>query len=191
MANTLTNPRVIRAARAIVNVDVDGVTVSTSATLASLFSVIQYTAKNIVITPPKGEVDQIDLLGETASTLGNTLTFQNYLLEEKAFQPAKMTATILFDVIEDRFDTMAGGVGVQVNSGNYSEYQYGASDSGSVRTQGAVLVLFKHGSAIREILLNNAFIVLGDIKATGADGHIERDVELVCAGENFHDRILD
>jgi len=116
---------------------------------------------------------------------------QNYLLEEKAFAPAKLTGTILFDTIETNFDLMAGGVGTQNVSGDYTEYQYGASDSAKTRVQGAVLILFKVGSALREILFNNAFIVLGDIKSTGSDGHIERDFELICAGENFHDRVLD
>ena len=79
MANQLTNANVIRVARAIVYTKAAGVTVSTSATLVSLFTAstdIYFKAKNIVITLPTGEVEKIDLIGETASTVGDTLTFQ-------------------------------------------------------------------------------------------------------------------
>ncbi len=191
MTNTLTNPNVVRVQRAIVYTDVDGVTVSTSATLLSLFSGVFNKAKNITITPPKGDVEKIDLIGETASALGNTLTFQNYLLEEKSFQLGKIAGTILFDINEDNFDTMAGGAGTGVVTNSYTELQYGASDSSKTRLAGAVLVLFKHGAGIREVLVNNALIMLGDIKGTSADGHVERDFEIVCAPENFHDRFKD
>ena len=50
---------------------------------------------------------------------------------------------------------------------------------------------FKHGTGIREVLLNNALITLGEVKGTGADRHVERDIEVTCAGENFHDRFKD
>lgn len=195
MANQLTNPNVVRVARSIVYTKAAGVTVSTSATLVSLFTAssdIFFKAKDVIITPPTGEVEQIDLLGETASTLGNTLTFQNYLLEEKAFTPAKISGTLLLDLNEDNFDLAFSGAGTAVVTTSYTEYQPGASDSGKVRVQNAVLVLFKHGSLIREILLNNMFVTkLGDIKSTGSDGYVERDFEGICAQENFHDRFLD
>ncbi len=107
MANQLTQANVVKVQRAIIYTDEDGVTVSTSATLVSLFTAstdILNSAKNLVITPPKGDVVQIDLVGETTSALGNTRTFQNYLLEEKPFAPAKLAGTILFDTIETNFD---------------------------------------------------------------------------------------
>jgi len=195
MANQLTNANVVRVARAIVYLKAAGVTVSTSATLVSLFTAssdIYFKAKNIVITPPTGEVEKIDLIGETASTLGTQLTFQNYLLEEKAWSLAKISGTVLLDLNEDNFDLAIAGGGTAVVTASYKEYNYGASDSSKKRVQGAVLVLFKHGSLIREVLLNNYFVTkLGDVKSTGADGHVERDFEGVCAQENFHDRFKD
>jgi len=83
MANQLTNANVIRVGRATIYTKAAGVTVSTTATLLSLFTAstdIHFGIKNLVITPPTGEVEKVDLLGETASTLGIAATFQNYLL---------------------------------------------------------------------------------------------------------------
>ncbi len=138
MSNTLTKPNVIKVQRAIVYTDNNGVTVSTSATLLSLFSGVYNKVKNIVITPPKGAVRKIDMIGETASTAGNTLTFQNYLINEDPFELAKLTGTLLLDIDEDNFDTMAGGAGTAVVTASYTEYQYGASNSGKTRLQGAI-----------------------------------------------------
>ena len=95
-------------------------------------------------------------------------------------------------VAEDNFDLAMAGAGTQVVTGAYTSYMYGSSTSGKTRVPMAVLVLFKHGSGIREILLNSLFITsLGDIKSTGSDGHLERDFEGVCAQENYVDRQLD
>ena len=191
MANTLTNPNLIRVGLATVYTDADGVTVSTTATFLSLFSGVYNKAKNVVISPPKQEVVLEDMLGQTAATDGNTLTFQNYIIDEKPAGMAKTVFTQSFDINEDNFDLMSGGSGTAVVTASYKEYQVGASDSGKKRVVGAVLVVFKHGSGIREILFNNCFVVLGDIKATGSDGHIERDVEVYCAPQDYHDRFKD
>ncbi len=195
MANQLTNANVIKVQRAIVYTKAAAVTVSTSATLSSLFTGstdIYYKAKNVVITPPTGEVEKIDLIGETASTLGTTLTYQNYLLEEKPWSLPTVSGTVLLDTAEDNFDLAIAGAGTQVVTGSYTEYNYGASNSGTTRVVGALLVVFKFGATIREVLLNNLYITkLGDIKSTGSDGHLERDFEATCSLENYSDRYLD
>ena len=192
MANTLTTPNVIKVARGIVYTKASAVTVSTSATILSLFTTVYNKAKNIVITPPKGDVVQVDMIGETASTLGATQTFQNYLLEEKPWTLAKITGTLLFDKDEDNLDLAIAGAGTATVTASYHMYHYGGSDSGKTRVPMAMLVVFKHGSGIREVLLNNLYLIsLGDIKGTGTDGHVERDFEGVCHAENFVDHIKD
>src|SRR3990167_4559031 len=133
MANQLTTPTPIRAARAIVYTKATAVTVSTSATLVSLFTAstdIYNLAKNITITPPSGEVEQVDMLGETASTLGATQTFQNYILNEKPYTLAKISGTLLFQADEDDVDLAFGGAGTATVTATYHLYYYGGSDSG-------------------------------------------------------------
>ena len=195
MTNQLNQANVIKVQKAVIYTKASAVTVATDATLLSLFTAstdIYFKAKNVVITPPTGEIEKIDLLGETASALGTTAVYQNYLLEEKPWSLPKVSGTILLDAVEDNFDLAIAGAGTQVVAGAYTEYNYGASDSGETRGVGSLLVVFKVGSAIREVLLNNLFMTkLGDIKSTGSDGHLERDFEATCSLENYSDRFLD
>ena len=196
MANQLTKPTTIRAGKAVVYLSATAVTVATGDTLVSEFTAatdIQNHVKNLVITPPIGAIDKIDLIGETTSVLQPLQTFQNYLLEEKSWSFAKVTGTILLKPDEDPFDNMISGDGTQAVTGAYTRRQYGGSDSSKLRKVGALLIHMPlNASDIRSILLNNAYIVsLGDIKATGADGHLERDFEITCAPENYADDFLD
>lgn len=196
MANQLTQPTTIRASKAVVYLKSTAVTVATGDTLVSEFAAatdIQNHVKNLVITPPIGAIDKVDLLGETTSGLQPLQTFQNLLLEEKSWSLAKCTGTILLKPNEDPFDDMISGDGTQAVTGAYTRRQYGGSDSSKLRKVGALLVHIPISATdIRSILLNNAYIVsLGDIKATGADGHLERDFEITCTPDNYADDFLD
>ena len=93
---------------------------------------------------------------------------------------------------ENQLELAMGGAGIGEPT-DYKRYQYGASDSGKTRVVGSIAIHFPIGTTdLRTILLNNALVIsLGDIKATGADGHLERDFELVCAPENYLDEIRD
>jgi len=196
MANQLTTPTPIRVGKAIVYIKASAVTVTNSATILSLFTAatdIQARVKNLVIIPPVGAVDKIDMIGETASALEPNLTFQNYLLEEKSWTLARVTGTMLWNVSdENQLELAMGGAGTAEPT-NYRRYQYGASDSGTTRVVGSIAIHFPIGTTdLRTILLNNAYVIsLGDIKATGADGHLERDFELICAPENYLDEVRD
>ena len=196
MANQLTTPTPIRVSKAVVYMKATAVTVTDSATIISLFTAstdIQARVKNLTITPPVGEVTKIDLIGETASTLEPTLTFQNYLMEEKSWTLAKVSGTMLWNVSDEtQLELAMGGAGTAEPT-SYHRYQYGASDSGKTRVVGSIAIHFPIGTSdLRTILLNNALVMsLGDIKATGADGHLERDFELVCAPENYLDEVRD
>jgi len=195
MANTLTTPTPIRVGKAVVYMKATAVTVLDSATIQSLYAVgdIQATVKNLTITPPTGAVDIVHMIGETASTLEPTQTFQNYLLDEKSWTLAKVTGTLLWNVgDENPLELAMCGAGTAEPT-SYHRYQYGGSDSGKTRVVGSMAIHFPIASTeIRTVLLNNALITsLGDIKATGADGHLERDFELVCAPENYLDEVHD
>lgn len=185
MSNTLITPNLIKVSRAIVYTKASSVTPSTSATLLSLFSTVYNKAKNIVITPPKGEVVHEPLLGESAAATAPTQTFQNFIMDEKAWEGAKITGTLASDINEDNIDLAVNGAGTATVSGTYHWYQYGGSDSSKTRVQGAMLIVFKHGSGIKEVLLNNVFLTFGDEKSTGSDGHIERDFEGICAPQDY------
>ena len=195
MANQLKTPTPIRVGKAVVYIKATAVTVTDSATILSLYSAsdIQAVVKNLIITPPIGAVDKIDMIGETTSALEPTLTFQNYLLEEKSWTLARVTGTMLWNVAEEnQLELAMGGAGTAEPT-NFRRYQYGASDSGKTRVVGSIAIHFPIGTTdLRTILLNNALVLsLGDIKATGADGHLERDFELVCAPENYLDEVRD
>ena len=162
MANQLTKPVPIRVGHAVVYLKSTAVTVATGTTLLSLFTGstdIQNHVKNLVITPPTGEIDKIDLIGETTSTLQPLQTFQNYLLEEKSWSLAKVTGTILLKPNEDPFDVMATGSGTAAVTASYTRRQYGGSDSGKVRKVGAMLIHYRISATdIRSVLLNNDLI---------------------------------
>ena len=194
MANQLTTPVPIRVGHAVMYMKSTAVTMATTDTILALFTAatdIQEHVKDLTIEPPKGAVDKIDLVGETASTKAPLSTFQNYALEEKPFSLAKVTGTLLLKPNEDPFDTMQAGAGT-AGSGSgvgYTFLQYGTSTAAKVRKVGSILLHFPISATdIRSVLLNNAYITaLGDIKATGADGHMERDFEIICAPEDYVD----
>jgi hypothetical protein len=196
MANQLTQPTPIKVGKAILYTKASAVTVASAATLVSLFTAstdIYNKAKNITITPPTGEIEQVNLIGETTSAKQPLQTFQNYALDNKPFTLAKMSGTILLDANEDNFDLMMTGGGTAAVTNTYTRRQVGGSDSGKIRVVGAVLVLYNVSATdIRAVLLNNFWITsYGDIKATGADGHLERDFEGICAPEDYVDDFLD
>lgn len=197
MANQLTKPVPIRVGKAVVYAKASAVTVTDSATILSLFTAstdIYNKAKNIVITPPMGEIEKIDMIGETASTLEPTLTFQNNLVEEKSWTFARISGTLMLDgnCDEDIFDLMITGAGVSEPT-TFKRHQYGASDSGNTRVVGSIMVHFPMGATtLKSILFNNFYLTkLGDIKSTGSDGHLERDFEGTCTPDNYLEEVRD
>ena len=197
MANQLTKPVPIRVGLAVVYGKSTAVTVSSSATVLSLFtgaSDIKSFVKNLVITPPSGEIEMIHMIGETASAKEPNFTFQNFLLEEKPWTAAKITGTLVLDgnCDEDIFDIMMSDAGIAEPSGS-RRHQYGASTASNARKVGSLIVHFPMGaSTLRTILFNNLYLTkLGEIKSTGSDGHLERDFEGVCSPDNYLDEFKD
>ena len=152
---------------------------STTATVASI--------KNVTISVPKGELEQVPLLGETANTVGvgipNTNTSQNAFLDEKNFGLCVVTGTMVLKGDED-FEAMVVGAGTSVTGG--TRYTFGDSASGKTRvTDGALIIDFDNGSEVVTFAMGNILMNFGELKPTGADGHFELDFEGSCLPENF------
>lgn len=160
-----------------------GLTINSSTTLESQFSggTAIGVMKDITISPPEGDVDIVNFLGEDASG------FQNALLEEKSFGLAEITGTMSIDA-DETLQTIAYGAGTSSASG-YTRYRAG---NGTRATDGGFLVLLDNGTAEMAVVLNNLIITkLGDIKPTGTDGHWEQEFTAKCLPADYHEEIKD
>ena len=165
-------------------VDADSLTIDDSTDLATAFdnatSVTTFTAfaKDVTITEPEGAIDKIDLLGTTAV---NNTSFQNAVLDKKPYGLARLTATLILDG-DEVLETFAYGDGTSI-SDTHTRYQ--ATDAN--RSAVAVLVSLVDGTDQINIVLDNAYIIdLGDRRLSGADGHWEQEVEIVCLPKDFY-----
>ena len=147
--------------------------------------------KNLTFTPPKGEVEVVNLLGVEATTTGAgipaTGSYQNQIYDEKSWTDATLTGTLIFTGHNDGsnaatllpdFIIAVTGAG-QAISTTYHRHTFGDDTSGQVRvTAGAVFVVMKNGSEEATLCINQPYVNLGDIKPTGDEGHYECDVEI-------------
>ena len=162
------------------------VTVSTSATLLSLFSsglAIETVCKNVALKEPEKTTEVVKLLGSTG---GN----QNSLLDEQAPDKAEFTGSLILN--PNRTGTInleqyrLTATTLTALTGR-SRYNYASA----VPTAGvALLIQFASGStASGEVadvtfLLNDATVeTLGGFKVD-ADGYAEQEVRITCAANN-------
>lgn len=137
--------------------------------------------KDVTISPPEGDVDIINYLGE------DTNGFQNAQMEEKAFGLAEISGTMSVDS-DEVLETIAYGSGTSV-TGGYTRYQAG---DGNRATNGAFLVVLDNGTNEASFVLNNIIITkLGDIKPTGTDGHWEMEFTAKCLPADFYEEYKD
>lgn len=136
--------------------------------------------KDLTITPPEGTVEKIDFLGETSG-------FQNAIYNEGSFGIAKVSGTLTMSGDEQIIAFMGGSSGTSV-TGGYTRYQFGLSTATKTRqTTGAILLNLENGSEELSFVLNNVmFTKIGDVKATGTDGHWEVAFEAECLPSNFY-----
>jgi hypothetical protein len=137
--------------------------------------------KDVSISPPEGDVEQVNLLGETSG-------FQNALYEEKAFTSATLTGTMVIGSAET-LELLFGGAGTQIATNSYTRYQYGDSTSSKTRVKvGAILCTLDNSTDKLNVLFNNVMITkLGDLKPTGTDGHWERSFEARCLPADYYE----
>ena len=168
--------------------------ISANAVITTSNQVIQM--KNLTFTPPKGEVEVVNLMGVESTTTGagvpSTGSFQNQIFDEKAWTEAILTGTLVFTAHNDGgnsavmpdFIVAVTGVG-QAISTTFHRHTFGDDTAGQVRvTVGAVFVVMKNGVEEATLCMNKPFVSLGEIKPTGEEGHYEADVEIKCLSKN-------
>lgn len=138
------------------------------------------SAKDVTITPPKSEVEKVDLLGTTAQTIGAGViiggTFQNQILDEKSWSTGKVTGTLVLTG-DEQLDIAALGAGYATSGTNTStRYGFGDLASGKERTKvGSVLItlhnnLTDSSGEVVSFAMQNPIFMLGEIKPTSAEG---------------------
>ncbi len=169
--------------------------ISANAVITTSNQVIQM--KNLTFTPPKGEVEVVNLMGVESTTTGagvpSTGSFQNQIFDEKAWTEATLTGTMIFTahsdgtiatfIIPDLIKAVTGD-GDAIST-TYHRHSFGDSKTGQVRvTAGAIFVVMKNGVEEATLCMNKPFVSLGEIKPTGEEGHYEADVEIKCLSKN-------
>ena len=187
---------IIRARQGTLKFATSAVTFDTGTALnAETFGTTVVTAKNLTLTKPKSEPKQIDLLGETAVTIGSNVprsgTFQNAVMDEGAYTGAMLKGTSVVKGDED-FELLATGTGTAI-TGSYTRYSYGDSTAttGTRNIANAILIDLYNGSERFSAVMVKSRVNIGDIKPTGTDGHYEVDFELTCLPEDYADEFLD
>ncbi len=165
---------VFKAREATIKIE-DAITITTGGPLDDDFAASAETqVKNITITLPEGAIEIINTLGETSN-------FQNAYSDIKGFGLATCTGTMILDGDENNpFKEAMGGTGTSI-TGGYTRYQMGSSASGNTRTgTSAILLNLDNSSEECNVVLDNVFFKIGEIKPTDAEGHFEFDFECWC-----------
>ena len=170
------------------------VAISANAVITTSNQVIQM--KNLTFTPPKGEVEVVNLMGVETTTTGagvpSTGSFQNQTFDEKSWSEAILTGTLVFTAHNEGgnaalmpdFIVAVTGVGQAVST-TYHRHTFGDGTAGQKRvTAGAVFVVMKNGVEEATLCMNAPYVNLGEIKPTSEEGHYEVDVEIKCLSKN-------
>lgn len=140
--------------------------------------------KDLTITLPKTESEQVPLLGVNSTTTGNgvpsTGTFQNALQDFKNTTNAEISGTMILTMANDGtaptipdFLDMVTGTG-QTISTTHHRHTFGDSTSGQAQQlTGGIFVIFDNGAQAGVALLVNPTINWDELSLTGADGHWE------------------
>lgn len=152
--------------------------------------------KDITITPPTTESEQVPLLGTSSTTTGNgvaaTGVYQNALQDFKNTTNATISGTLALTLGNDGtnaalpdFINLATGTG-QAISTTHHRHTFGDSTSGQAQLlTGGIFVVFDNGVTAGVTLMLNPTVNLGDIKPTGTDGHFEIDFTANCLPKDF------
>jgi len=154
------------------------------------------TCKNVTITPPTTESEQVACLGTESTTAGSgipaTGVYQNAFQDFKNTGNASISGTLALTLANDGtsavmpdFINMATGTG-QAISTTHHRHTFGDSTSGQAQLlTGGIFLVFDNGVAAGVALMVNPTVNLGDLKPTGADGHWEVDFTANCLPKNF------
>lgn len=154
------------------------------------------SARDITVTCPKSEVEQVPLLGATAQTIGAGVivsgTFQNMILDEKNWSNGKVTGTLVLTG-DEQFEQLALGAGYATSGTNVStRYSFGDLAAGKERVKVGAMVVTLHNNTtdtsgeVVSVGMTNVIFHIGDIKPTGAEGgHWEIGFEAECLPNDF------
>ncbi len=198
MANIVTGNYIpsFHAAQGILKVSTASVTFDETTALdteyATASTTVQVVAcKNITITPPKGEVELVNLLGVESTTVGAAVpmtgVFQNTIMDEKSWTEGSLTCTlILTGNSKDLPDLIQLACGGGHDIGTHERYSFGSSSSGEVRNiAGSILLNCDNAAEEFNVVMNNPYVNVGDLKPTSMEGHFEIDFEAKCQPKNF------
>lgn len=171
------------------------VAISANAVINTANQVVQI--KNITFTPPKGEVEVVNLMGVEATAVGagipSTGSFQNQMFDEKSWTAATVTGTLVFTAHNDGGSATAlmpdlinavTGAGIAIST-THHRHTFGDDTAGQVRvTDGCIFLVLKNGSEEGVLALNEPYVSLGDIKPSGDEGHYECDIEIKTLTKN-------
>lgn len=191
--------KLIHASQAVLSYNTDISSTDLSGSLAAVVTkadeqVIQ--CKNLTITPPTTESEQVPLLGTSSTTVGDgvpsTGVFQNALQDFKNTTNGSISGTLALTLANDGsnavmpdFINMATGTGQEIST-THHRHTFGDSTAGQEQLlTGGIFLVFDNGSTAGVVLLVNPTVNLGDIKPTGADGHFEIDFTANCLPCNF------
>jgi len=145
------------------------------------------SCKDIEFTPPKGEVDDVPLLGTETTTVGSgvpiTGTFQNMIHDEKSYSSGRMTCTMVLagdNTNLPDFLCLATGSGLTTVTNTYKRHTFGDSTNNQSRNlNGAISLDCNNGTEDIILLMNAPVVNIGSIKPTGMDGHFEIEFEAI------------
>lgn len=146
-----------------------------------------HSCKNMSLDFPKSEAELVNLIGQTTTTIGAgvpaTGTFQNAVLDRKAWGQPKFTATLVFTSDETNipdFLRIVSGTGAAIST-THRRHTFGDSFTDQSKVvNGAILLAFDNGSEASFAVMNAPDVNLGQLKPTGVDGHFEIDIEATC-----------
>jgi len=186
----------IHAAQGTLKFATSAVTFDETSLLSSkTFAQTIIQCKNISITPPKGEVEKVDLLGVETITVGaNNLggTWQNAVFDEKAWSEATMTCTLILTADQTNQPDFMQLVAQPMSPTGGKRFTFGSSDTNEGRIKvGAILLTLNNNSEQMDIVLLNPIVNAGDIKPTDMTGHFEMDFEAKVLPKGFAIDIKD
>lgn len=177
-----------------------------SALSAETFTANESTVKDISIEIPELSYEEIKCLGATAQTIGanartiGTATgpvagkFQNAAMQITAAGVYKMTGKLVLTGDEQGLDILGLGTPTVITGGS-SRYAVGSlsttTNAWDRTFTGAFRLYLNNGSEAVAVVMANAHVKIGAISPTGADGHWERDIEIVSLAHDGAVEFLD
>jgi len=170
-----------QARQAVIKFEDDAsITLDASAALDTQFAsgtAITAYMKDVTITPPEMEVEEIKTMGKDSDG------FQNSYMEQKPEGLAMISGTLIMqgdEVLETAMTAITTG-------GSYTTYGYNVEK----RSTKSFLVNLDDSTDEVNIVFKSAYLKFGERKPTGTDGHWEQSFEAKCLASNYREQFKD